>query len=388
MAATTDAGTLRIEPERGRADRKAFIQVPYTLYRDNLNWVPPLRSEEAKLMDRRKNPFFQHATVEHFLARRGRRVVGRIAAIENRRHNEFQDDEIGFFGFFDVEEGDQEAATGLLHAARAWTEARGKSPMRGPVNYSTNESCGVLIDGFELRPALLMPYNRPDYAALIEGAGLVEVKKLYALTCPTSPIPERFERVVARQLKRRNIVIRPLDLAKFDREVEILHDLYNRCWERNWGFVPASDAEFEHAAGDLKMLVHTAQCAIAERDGQPVGFSVFLRDLNILLAEGPRNGKLCSWSAPFFWWKLLRGIKHIAPTRCVLLGVVPEARGMAINEAFFVHAMRHGKAAGIDETECGWVLEDNRAMISPIEAAGGRIFKTYGMYETASGHVG
>lgn len=370
---------LVVSRERTPADRRAFIDVPYRLYRSDPVWVPTLRSEEAKLMDRTKNPFFEHAEVEHFLARRGDRVVGRIAAIENRRHNEFHEDRVGFFGFFDVEP-DQEAATALIAAAKAWNDERGLAPMRGPVNYSTNESCGVLIENFEEPPRLLMPYNRPDYATLLEGAGLVKAKDLLAIWAPTHPTgPERFRRVVQRQLKRRNITLRPFDLHKnYAHEVEVFRDLYNRCWERNWGFVPASDAEFTHAAKDLKKLIEPNMSAIAERDGVPVGFSVFLRDLNLLLAKGPRSGRMTPW----FAMKLLCGIKKIKTTRCILLGVVPEARGMAINEAFFLHGSTQGHAAGHKGTEAGWLLEDNPGILHPLYANDGKIAKRYRIYET------
>jgi hypothetical protein len=367
---------LRVAPERSRADRKAFIGVPYRLYAGHPVWVPPLRIAEAALMNRKKNPFFQHAAVEHFLARRGRRVVGRIAAVENTLHNEVHDDRIGFFGFFDVEP-DQEAATALVEAARAWTEARGLGPLRGPVNYSTNDSCGVLVEGFDEAPRILMPYNRPDYDDLLRGAGLVGVKDLLALWISTgNPVPPRFKRVVDRMLKRRGIEIRRIDLGSFDRELPILLDLYNRSWERNWGFVPATEAEFHHAAKDLKALVDPVISGIAERKGVPVAFTVFIRDLNVLLKG--TNGRLL----PFLWLKLLTRLKKIDETRCVLLGIVPEARGNAINEAFFARALTEGLADGCKGAEAGWVLADNEGMLAPIKAVGGELRKRYRMYET------
>lgn len=369
---------LRIEPESGTADRAAFLELPYRLYRGHPVWVPPLRMAERDLMDRAKNPFFQHATVEHFLARRGGTVVGRIAGIENTLHNEVHEDRLGFFGMFEVED-DPEAAAGLLEAARAWTAARGLGPMRGPVNYSTNESCGVLVDGFDEPPMLLMPYNRPDYERLLLDAGASPVKDLLAYWIDVAnEVPERFRRVVTRRLERSGIELRPLDRKRFDAEALLIKDLYNRCWERNWGFVPATDAEFEHAAADLERLVAHELCAIAERRGEPVGFSVFLRDLNRLLAGG--NGRLF----PTLWAKLLFGLKRVRHTRCALLGVVPEARGNAINEAFFIHAMEQARAHGIAGAEAGWILEDNAAMRAPIEAAGGVISKRYRMYEVVS----
>jgi len=370
---------VRVDPEDGAAGRKAFLDLPYRLYRGHPTWVPPLRMAERDLMDRAKNPFFQHAEVQHFLARRGDRVVGRIAACENRLHNEVHEDRIGFFGFFDVET-DAEAAGALLETARAWCAARGLSPMRGPANYSMNDSCGVLVDGFDDQPMILMPYNRPDYDALLQGAGLVPVKELLAYWISTrNPIPERFLRVVDRRMARSDITLRDIDLKHFDREVQILKDLYNRSWERNWGFVPATEAEFEHAAKDLKMLVEPRVSAVAERGGEPVAFSAFVRDVNRILKKGSGNGSL--W--PTLWARLAVGLKRIRHARCVLLGIVPEARGNAINEAFFVRAMRMGLALGYHGSECGWVLADNDAMRKPIETAGGFVTKRYRMYEQA-----
>lgn len=374
--AVTPGAPLRIEAEADARDRRAFLEFPYRLYAGHAVWVPPLRMAERDIMDRAKNPFFAHAEAQHFLARRGDHVVGRIAAIENRLHNEVHEDRLGFFGFFDVVAGDVEAAAGLLDAAESWTTARELAPMRGPVNYSTNDSCGVLVDGFDEPPMLLMPYNRPDYDRLLVDAGAVPVKELLAYWIASeNEVPPRFRRVVDRRMARSGITLRPIDLKRFDAEALLIKDLYNRCWERNWGFVPATDAEFEHAAADLKRLVAHELCAIAERRGEPVGFSVFLRDLNRLLAGG--TGRLL----PTLWAKVLFGLGKVRHTRCALLGIVPEARGNAINEAFFIHAMDQARAHDIAGAEAGWILEDNLAMRAPIEAAGGVVTKRYRLYE-------
>lgn len=368
---------VRVDPQRSRADRRAFLDLPYRLYAGHPYWVPPLRVADATLMNRRKNPFFQHAEVEHFLARRGRRVVGRIAAIENRRHNEVHGDRVGFFGFFDVEE-DPEAAAALLGAAHDWVRGRGLDPMRGPVNYSTNDACGVLVDGFDAHPFILMPYNRPDYDALITQAGLVGVKDLVTYWVSTDvDLPDRFRRVVERRLESSGIRLRDLDLTDFDREVALLLDLYNRSWEKNWGFVPATEAEFRHAAKDLKHVVVPEVSAVAEKDGRPLAFSAFIRDVNVLL-RGSRGRLL-----PFLWLKLLFGLKRIRRARCILLGVVPEARGGVITAACFLRAHSVGRTMGYEGAEAGWILEDNRPMRDTLEAAGAQVTKRYRMYETA-----
>ncbi len=369
------ATTLVIRPEAGRRDRKRFLELPYRLYRNHPFWVPPLRMAERALLSRTANPFFLHAAAEHFLALRAGRVVGRIAAIDNPRHNELHGERIGFFGFFDVEP-DGEATRGLLRAAAAWCQARGLTAVRGPANYSTNDACGVLVDGFDDAPVLLMPYNRPDYDDLLQQAGMQPVKELvaYWLANP-APVPERFQRVVQRKLERAGVTLRPIDLKQMAREAQVLKELYNRSWERNWGFVPATDAEFDHAAKDLAQLVDTRLSCVAERNGQPVGFSVFLHDLNELLRG--TSGRLF----PTLWWRLLTGLKHTRRGRCILLGIVPEARGLAINEAFFVHALTQAAKTNLHGVEAGWMLEDNRAILAPIEAAGGRLTKRYRLYE-------
>jgi len=372
---------VRIDPERRdgaghRRDRKAFIDLPYRLYAGHPTWVAPLRMAERDMMNRVKNPFFEHAEVEHFLARRGDRVVGRIAAIENRLHNEIHEDRIGFFGFFDVEP-DQEATDALIGAARTWLEARGLGPMRGPASYSMNDPCGLLVDGFDESPRILMPYNRPDYEEMLLASGLVPVQDLVTYLLEQGmQVPERFQRVVDRRLARTGVVLRDLDMRNFGRDVRIIKDLYNRCWEKNWGFVQATSAEFDHAAADLKRLVEPELTAIAERDGKPIGFSVFIRDLNVLLKG--HNGRL----TPALLWKLLFGMKKVFHTRCVLLGVVPEARGGAVNEALFIRALDCSNNGDVLDAEAGWILADNDPMRRPIETIGAQVNKRYRMFET------
>lgn len=364
-----------VRPERGRRERKAFLTLPYRLYDGRPGWVPPLRMAEAALQDRRKNPFFQHSEAEHFLAWRGARAVGRIAAIENRRHNQVHGERIGFFGFLDVEP-DPQAARALLDAAARWCAERGLVALRGPASYSTNDVCGALVEGFDERPAVQMPWNRPDLDGLIRGAGLAPVKDLVALWIPCGTPPERFVRVVDRQLERSGIRLRPLDLAHFEREVGLLLDLYNRSWEANWGFVPATEAEFRHAAKDLKQVADPRLSAVAEQGGKPVGFMAVLRDVNRVLA--PRGaGRLL----PTNLLRLLFGLKRVKRWRVIALGVVPEARGRGVNEAFFLHALAAAAARGGEGAEAGWVLADNQRMLAPILAVGGRITKRYRLYE-------
>lgn len=370
------AAAVRVEPEAGRRGRRAFLGLPYRLYRGFPGWVPPLRMAEAALQDRRRNPFFEHSAAEHFLAWRGARAVGRIAAIENRNHNLAHGERVGFFGFFDVEP-DPEAASALVGAAAAWCAARGLTALRGPASYSTNDTCGLLVDGFDEKPSIQMPWNRPDAEALLLATGLRPVKDLVALWIPSGEEPpERFVRVVERQMERAGLRLRDLDFAHWDREVSLLLDLYNRAWEQNWGFVPATEHEFRHAAKDLKQVVDPQLSAVAEIRGIPVGFSAILRDVNAVLA--PRgNGRLL----PTNLFRLLFGLKRARRFRVITLGVVPEARGRGVNEAFFLRALRVSRARGCEGAEASWVLADNAKMRQPIEAVGGRVTKTYRLYE-------
>lgn len=337
--------------------------------------MPPLRIAERDTFDRKKNPFFRHAEVEHFLARRAGRVVGRIAAVHNRLHNDTHGDRLGFFGFFDVEP-DPEAAAALVEAARAWVAARGLDRMRGPANYSTNDSCGVLIDGFDELPTVLMPYNRPDYDELLQGAGLDPAKDLVSLWINAlNEIPERFRRVVARSLKRSRVTLRPIDLSDLAGEIRSLENVYNRCWADNWSFVPATTEEFEHASKQMRPLLEPDLSAVAEIDGVPVGLSLILKDVNRILRG--TNGRLF----PLGLFRLLFSLRKVRHLRTVALGVVHEARGRGITEAFFIRGMDGSRRKGYAGSEAGWILEDNRKMLAPILGVGGRITKRYRMYE-------
>jgi GNAT superfamily N-acetyltransferase len=366
---------LVITPERTKRDRREFLELPYRLYRDHPVWVPPLRMADAALMDRKKNPFFAHAEVEHFLARRGTRVVGRIAAIENRLHNEFHGDRLGFFGWFDVEP-DPEAARALVAAARSWCAARGLDAMRGPVNYSTNDVCGALVEGFGHRPALMMPYNREDYDALLKGAGLAPVKDLlaYRIPCANEP-PERFRRICRRALERGGYTLRDIDMERRAEEFRTVQRIYNAAWAENWGFVPITDAEFQHAAKDLAMILDPRIFFFVEKAGVPVAFIGPIPDLNEALVG--LGGRLF----PFGLVKLLLRKRRLKNVRVMLLGVLPEARGRGVDAAIFVEAMQRTHRLGYVDAEAGWILENNHRMRHDIELSGGEITKRYRIYE-------
>jgi GNAT superfamily N-acetyltransferase len=375
VAIPTTSGVV-VEPERTRADRKAFLTLPYRLYRGHPTWVPPLRMDEAFLGNRKKNPFFAHAEVAHFLARREGRVVGRIAAIENRRHNECHGERVGFFGRFDVE-SDPEAARALVAAARAWVGARGLGAMRGPVSYSSNESIGVLVDGFDRRPTVGMPYNRPDYDELLRGAGLAKAKDLVAYWVRSDlPRPERVVRIARRTLDRQGYTVRLLDLKRWDAEIDTLLALYNRCWERNWGFVPMTEAEFRHAAKALKMIVDPRIFLFVEKPaGTAVGFVGAVPDVFEIIHD--LDGRLF----PLGLAKLLLRRKRITGARVMLLGVEPAYRGRGVDAALMADVFVRAGQAGYRGGEGSWILEDNVRMRTDLESIGGTVTATYRVYE-------
>src|ERR1700741_2594542 len=236
---------------------KPFVELAWTINGDDPNWVPPLRGDLKVLLDRGKHPFHQHADVAYFVAEREGRPVGRVAAIVNRLSNEFHGDRIGFFGLFECVD-DAAVARALLDAAAAWLEARGMDTMRGPMNLSTNEelcSPGVLIDGFDTPPKVLMGHNPPYYGRLMDEAGVEKSKDLLASFAPTPRLPERTERLFEKIVQREKATIRPLEMRRLREDVEKIKEIYNAAWQRNWGFVPLTDAEFEHLVKSLKPIL-------------------------------------------------------------------------------------------------------------------------------------
>jgi GNAT superfamily N-acetyltransferase len=353
-----------------------FLDLQRRFYRGDPHFVPPMPAGEAWQLDPRKNPYFEHAEVEFLAAWRGELPVGRISAARDRLHDEFHGDRIGFFGHFEAQ--DREAAGALLAAAADWCRARGATALRGPVDLSTNYRCGLLVEGEPGRPIVMMPHNPPRYAELIEGAGLRRAKDLLALhvTSEQMDLP-RIGRVAERLRGKTRATLRRIDLRAFDREMAILWDLYHRIWERNWGFVPMTRAEFAAQARDLGKIANPALLHLAEVDGAPVGFIVALPDVNEAIAAC--NGRLL----PFGWWRFLRAMRKVRTIRVITLGVVPEHRKQGI-EMLLMHAVtENGLAAGFRACEASWILEDNADMLGPLQTLGYRPWRRYRVYERA-----
>jgi GNAT superfamily N-acetyltransferase len=365
-----------IPAETGNAFR-AFIDLPYRLYRNHPHFVPPLRRERRDLFDKARHPFFRHAEGAFFLARRDGRPVGRIEAIVNHAHNQFHDDRVGFFGAFESED-DRAVSEALLESAARWLGERGLQVMRGPVTHSTNEETGLLIEGFEEPPMIGMPYNPPYYATLLEAFGLTKAKDVYGWEVRAEQtIPEKIHRVADIVRKSTNVVVRRANFADYAGEIRRAMGVYNASWTRNWGFVPLTEAEFVHAAEQLRPVLERFPegVLLAEVGGRAVGFCLAVLDVNQALAR-VQDGRLF----PFGFWHLYRGLRRIDQIRVMALGILPEFRHRGIDALLYLDLLSRGQRLGYRRAEIGWTLEDNRAMNRAI-LMGGRHHKTYRLYE-------
>lgn len=358
---------------------RRFIDLAWAVNARDPMWVPPLRSSVRTLLDRGKHPFHQHAEVAYFLAERNGKAMGRIAAVVNHRHNEFHEERTGFFGLFECED-DVEAAGALIDAAAGWLRGRGMERMRGPVNLSTNEelaSPGILVEGFDRPPLIAMTHNPPYYGRLLEAAGLEKAKDLLAYWLD-DPMPhERLVRGVERLARREGATVRPLDPRHFRRDVGIIKEIYNSAWQRNWGFVPMTDAQFEHMAKEFRPIADPDLCLFAEVNGEPVGFSLALPDLNQALKKIP-NGRLF----PFGIVRLLWEKRRIRGIRVVTLGFKPGYQHQGLGALLYLRGWQTGAEKGYTYGEASWILEDNHDMRRPLENMGARAYKRYRIYET------
>lgn len=369
----TTSGVTLVPVDSARRQRQ-FVDVPYRVYADDPMFVPPLRRDELRRFDRRHNPFLEHADITCWLAVDGEQVVGRIAAIDDRLHNEVHGERVMWFGFFEAR--DEAVARQLLEAVETHARARGHAQVRGPVNPSMHEAAGLLVDGFDDPPSILMPYNLRHYSLFIESAGYGKVKDLFSWHLDlTAPLPPRVERIAARVRERFDITIRRVDLKRFDAELEVLKHLYRSAWVDNWGFVPPTDAEIRQLAVDLKPIADADLVLFAEMKGEPVGCAVSIPDLNQVLAR--MNGRLF----PTGIWHFLRRRSIVTRGRMLMLGVLPRVRRLGLYPLLIAEARTRGVQAGLTSAEVGWTLEDNQAINAGIEAAGGRRYKTYRLYE-------
>ncbi len=369
---------ITILPVSNKKDLMTFIKFPWKIYKDDPYWVPPLLLDMKNLLNKTKNPFFNHSEADFFLAKRNGDIVGRIAAILNNPHNKIHNEKTGFFGFFECI-NDEQVSAALLNTAKEWVQSKDMTQLRGPMNYSVNDTAGFLSEGFNSSPAIMMTYNPKYYLDLMDKAGFSKIKELYAYTFNRDmPIPERFIKFANKTLEDPSIKLRTINMKEFDKEVSIIQEIYNDAWQNNWGAVPMTSEEFRHAAKDLKTAVDPDIVFVAEVNGEPAGFSLALPDYNEIFKD--INGRLF----PFGLIKLLLNKKKIKGIRVITLGVkqkFQKKRGLA--PAFYYETYVRGKNKGYSVGEFSWILDDNVLMNRAIEALGATLYKKYSIYEKA-----
>jgi GNAT superfamily N-acetyltransferase len=357
---------------------KDFINFPHDLYEDDPNYVPEIFMGQKDMMDPKKYPFHQYGKVRYFLAVKDDKIVGRIAAIQNNNYNHHHHCKVGFFGFFDFIE-DQNVVKALLDKAKEFAKENGNEYLMGPTNFTTNETAGTLVDGFNEPPKIMMTYNKPYYNGLIEAYGLKKEMDLYAYMIYVSKASEKSIRIadaVQARLNTKGITIRNVNVKDINNEAKRIQKIYNDAWEENWGFVPFTDAEFEYLKNDLKMLLDPAFAYIAEKDGQAIGFGLTLPNINEILIKNKR-GKLF----PFGIFRLLFGKNKTKAVRVLALGVIEPYRKMGIEAVFFAKNILEAKRRNLIGGEASWVLENNEPMKAAAEHLGGEKYKTYRLYK-------
>jgi hypothetical protein len=374
--------SIEVRPVQSSSDLMRFIKLPWRLYRNSPRWVPPLISERKHHLDRSANPFFQHAEAEYFLAWRDGQPVGRITAQVDHRFNEFQRNDWGLWGFFEAED-DPEIANALLAAAEAWLRERGRDNMVGPMDFTTNHECGLLVDGFERAPQILENWHHPYYGALIEGYGLTKVMDLFKWELKIADrekmLPIMFE-LADKVEPKYGVKVRPMRKHDFENEVRAFMEVYNAAWESNWGFVPLTEAELKAYAKELKPILDENWAWIAEsEEGQVVGAALSIPDYNQVLAK--LNGRLL----PIGWAKALAARRKIDSVRVFALGVKRDWQHTGVAAKFYVEHFNSAGRTPQTWGEMGWILETNKAMNRGMEAMNGRIVKRYRLYEKPLG---
>lgn len=361
-----------------KKQKKQFIDFPHNLYKGDSNYVPEIYLGMQELMNPKKNPFFEHSSAELFLAYQDDKIVGRIAAIQNNNYNRFANTNVGYFGFFDVID-DYSVAEKLLQTAVEWVRTKGHIALYGPTNFTTNETAGVLVEGYDSPPVINMTYNKPYYVDFLKQFGFSKQMDLLAYKIPTQTVSEKSLRVAERleeRLKNRGIRIRHINLKNWDQEVKVIHQLYKDAWDKNWGFVPPTDKEFDHLAQSLKLVLVPEMVFLAEKDGKGIGFFLALPNINEIMIKQKRGRIL-----PFGAIRLLMGKRKTKILRIILLGVVEEFRKLGIEAIFYAKIIRYAQQNGIEYGEGSWILEENEMMNKGLQNLNGEAYKRYRIYQ-------
>jgi 8-amino-7-oxononanoate synthase len=359
-------------------DLNRFIDFPHELYKGDSWYVPELFISQKKLFDKKKNPFFNHAEADFFLAVRGGKIVGRIAAIKNGNYESFTNKKDSFFGFFDLI-NDKEVARKLLAIAVEWAQNRNSESIIGPVNFSTNDTCGLLIEGHDSSPVMMMTYNKSYYQNFLHDFGFTKKMDLLAYVLKPYKMDQKVVRVsgmLEERLNKKGIVIRKMNLKNFKQEVAAIHEIYNAAWEKNWGFVPMSKNEFYFAAEDMKQVVDPDFVYIAEDKGKAIGFSLTIPNINEVLIKIKRGRLL-----PTGIFTLLYNKNKVKSLRIITLGVVERYRKSGIDAIFYARNIEAAKRKNYQWAEASWILENNQLMNRALENMGGQVYKKYRIFE-------
>ena len=373
-------GGVTIRPVRTRRELKRFVKVPFHLHRDNPQWVAPLTFERMQFLNRKKNPYFEHAEAEYFIAERDGEPVGRITAQVDQRWDSYQGGSDGMFGFFETAD-DPEAARALLDAAEEWLRARGRERALGPMDFTTNDELGILIEGYDVRPMILQPWHPPFYKELIEGLGYGKAMDLLMWHLELGQLKEgdQFDASIhaaaTKALRDEGVTIRNMRKREMAQEVRRFMDVYNEAWGENWGFVPITDDEVEFQAKNLKQVLDEEWAFMAEKDGEVIGAALTLPDINQVTAK--MNGRLL----PFGWLRFLLGKGKIDRVRVFALGVKHDYRHTGVAAGLYLKHLENASPDGVPAAETGWILETNGPMNRAMEGMGGRIVKRYRIFE-------
>lgn len=375
---------LEIKHVVTRRDWKDFISLPWSIYQDYPHWVPPLRMVVRDILNTNKNPFFRHAQMLPLLAIRGGQVIGRVAGIIDQAFNDYHSERSASFGFFECV-NEQNVCDALLDAVSRWATDQGMNRLLGPMNPSTNHECGLLVEGFDKDPRIMMPYNPPYYMKLIAGYGFKKTKDLSAWDADSNKVnTERWLRVAERQKRRANITVREVNLRNFDRELDTILDIYNHAWEKNWGFVPMDDIEFRHMAKDMKLILDPRLCLIAEVEGQPAAFGLTLPNINQVLKKIPNGLLFPSGIFKLLWHFLGPGRKStVTESRLMALGIRKEYRSLGLGALLYAEYLHRSPALGMPVGEASWVLEDNYELLNLLKASNTQQTRRYRLYQKA-----
>ena len=360
------------------SQRKKFIDFPHDLYANDPNYVPEIYIGQKELLSPKKNPFFKHSKVQCFLAYQNNKIVGRVAAIYNRNYNEYADRNVGFFGLYDVID-DYEVSKALLDQVVSWCSTEKVTAIVGPTNFTTNDTAGLLVEGYEVPPTVMMVYNKPYYLDHLEKYGFGKSKDLLAYEVTESEVNMKSVKLAGmlqERLGRKGITIRDVNMKRLDEEIIGVRDIYRAAWDKNWGFVPATNEEFDHLAESLKLIIDPQFVQIAEHEGKMIGFALAIPDINQITIN-IKKGRLL----PTGIFKLLLGKKKVKKIRIILLGVIEDYRKMGIEGVFYAKIISNGLAKGVHTAEASWILEDNEMMNKGLQNINARVTKRYRILE-------